>query len=234
VRDYIALSPKNNLKMQNTHPAVGLMANIHDSVAAWIRFEILQSVGYYRWINEKTNLKRKIVIMSQQSIIKRILEWNESAGNKPPVLGTMDVEALTLQLGFVGEEYIEVVDELAVLEIDTVKMAKEIGDLVFTAVEAIRRLGFDPEEVMNLVCDSNDSKFAANTAEIAQATEYFNEKRVAFLAETLPNGLVVFRSSKDQEMDGKLLLKGKILKAPCHYKAEPAIREYANRLKAAH
>lgn len=170
--------------------------------------------------------------MNTQNFTQRVLNWNQSAGNKPPALGEMDLSAVRLQCGFIGEEYVEVMDELDVLEVDRVKMAKELGDLVFTSLEAIRRLGLEPETIMNLVCDSNDSKFAANADEIKEATTYFNSKRVAFLTETLGNGLVVFRSSKDQMMDGKMLLKDKVLKAPCHFKAEPAIREYANTLQA--
>jgi hypothetical protein len=156
----------------------------------------------------------------------RILSWNESAGNIPPELGTLDVEALRLQCKFVGEEFSEVMDELDVLEVDATKVAKELGDIVFTAIEGIRRAGFDPEVVMQLLCDSNDSKFAANSQEINAAEQFFKKRRIAVVLENVLDGLVVFKSARDQVVNGKMFIKGKILKTPSYFEAEPAIREY--------
>ncbi len=167
------------------------------------------------------------------STLARAVQWNEDAGNSHKPLGTPDLAALATQMAFVSEEFVETTTETDALRVDTVAAVKELADLIFTSAEAMRRLGFDPDVVMDLVCDSNDSKFCASAAEVEQALVHFSGRGIKTEQVQANSGLIVFISAKDQTIGQKFYKKGKVLKSPCYYKAEPAIAAYADVLGSA-
>lgn len=166
------------------------------------------------------------------AVFDRITQWNEDGGNPRMPLGQADLEAFRKQFKYVAEEFGEANVEAEALRIDVVKAAKELGDLVFTAVEALRRLGVDPHVILNLVCDSNDSKYCCDQGEVVQAQNHFAVMGLKVEQVATESGFIVFKSAENQTLDGKFYPQGKILKAPCFFKAESAIKEYADSLNA--
>lgn len=156
----------------------------------------------------------------------RPVQWNEDGGNHRLPLGITDVVGARAQFSLVGDQFIKASEEIDAFELDSVRAVKKLADIIYTASENIRRLGFCPNEVFKIICDSNDSKFCANAEEIREAQAHFKKLGIKVVSCQQDNALVVFKSERDQTVAGTFYQKDKILKPPCYYEAEPALADY--------
>ncbi len=196
-------------------------------------------------VEKKTIEKGKIMHMTEKAEIAhqfnqseltgmtRVTQWNVDCGNPRKPLGEADHRNVRHQMGLVAEEFSEAAVEIDAFNIDKVKAAKELGDILFTSIEAIRRLGYDPNVILNLVCDSNDSKFCSSNEEVRKALNDFAHQGLEVTPRGTDSGLIVFVSTKNQTVKEKFYPEGKILKPAGYFKAEQAITEYDQELQGA-
>lgn len=90
------------------------------------------------------------------SNLQRIAQFNEKAGvyRERRELGD---EAVKAQWSFLKEELKELSDALR--DKDRKEVVDALADIVVVTVGAMHRLGYDPDQVMDIVNASNESKF---------------------------------------------------------------------------
>lgn len=134
------------------------------------------------------------------SNFKKVQWFNELAGNE---FGDMGFAA---QIDLIVEEYLEV---LAYEDLDD--LAKECIDLLYVTYGMLHRLGVDADQLFAEVDANNMSKFCANSAELSETIEFYQNKGVKVGVRS-NGGVFAVYSEQDQVVDGKKYPVGKLLK----------------------
>lgn len=98
-----------------------------------------------------------------------VAEWNRRAGNPAPSHPTLiSAEEVDLQVAMLEEEIREYRD--AALDGDLVGVADALADTLFVLLGATSRHGIDLEPILDIVEDSNWSKFDENGQPVPHPT----------------------------------------------------------------
>lgn len=134
------------------------------------------------------------------SNFKKVQWFNELAGNE---FGDMGFNA---QIDLIVEEYLEV---LAYEDLDD--LAKECVDLLYVTYGLLHRLGVDADQLFAEVNANNMSKFCANSAELSETIDFYQNKGIKVGVRS-NGGVFAVYSEQDQVADGKKYPAGKLLK----------------------
>ena len=104
-------------------------------------------------------LDAKTVYVILPSQLQRIVDLNNLWGNHK----AESEEELYGQLSLIEEEWYELLE--AISNNDTKETLKECADLIFTTAGMIHQLGYNPDEVMGVINDSNESKVVDPTSD---------------------------------------------------------------------
>lgn len=152
----------------------------------------------------------------------RIEKFNTVAGF-PRKKRDLTDEAVVSAASFVTEEYDEFIDEFRKGEL--LKTLDGLGDTVVTAIGVIHRLGFDSNEIMDIINGSNESKFCYNIRDADMSVEkYRNDSRYTGVYYKLVDGVYVIM--------GKVVKTGKekILKGINFKEPDEALKEVIDRV----
>lgn len=134
------------------------------------------------------------------SNFKKVQWFNELAGNE---FGDMGIAA---QMDLIAEEHSEVVDS-----VDQDELAKECIDLLYVTYGLLHRLGVDADQLFAEVNANNMSKFCANSAELSETVDFYQDKGLKVGVRS-NGGVFAVYSEIDQYAEGKRYPKGKLLK----------------------
>lgn len=154
--------------------------------------------------------------------LSRIEKFNTIAGF-PRKKRDLDDSAVVSAVSFVTEEYDEFIDEFK--NRGLLKTLDGLGDTVVTAIGVIHRLGFDSNEIMDIINSSNESKFCYNEKDAKKSVEqYQNDPRYTGVYYKLVDGVYVIM--------GKVVKTGKdkILKGINFKEPDEALKEVIERV----
>ena len=106
------------------------------------------------------------------NVFKEIQTFNEVAGflqERRP----LDDETVVFQMSLIDEEYEELAK--AFQENDETEVLDALSDLIVVAAGAMHRMGVNPQEAMEVVCTSNNSKFCYTEEEARKSVEAYRE-----------------------------------------------------------
>lgn len=104
--------------------------------------------------------------------LKPITDFNTIAGFPRTQRGIYDNDVLS-QMKFIDEELKELKEAMNFGDINNT--LKEAADLIVVTAGLIHRLGYDPDEVMDVVNESNMSKFCYSEEDAKESVELLNE-----------------------------------------------------------
>jgi predicted HAD superfamily Cof-like phosphohydrolase len=144
--------------------------------------------------------------------LERIAEFNEIGGYTKEERSLTHKDILS-QLSFISEEYKELTD--AFDEEDLVEVLDACADLIVTAAGMIHRLGFDADEVVKEINDSNMSKFCYTLEDaVASVKAYSDDHRYSNVSYVrVKEGVFVIKGDVVGGKAGKIL-KGVNYKKP--------------------
>lgn len=138
--------------------------------------------------------------------IERIVAFNERAGHSREFRNITDpgVEA---QREFLIEEYEEFLE--AFDNLDRVEVVDALCDIIVVAAGMIHRLGYDPNQALDIVNSSNESKFVDTLKDgVRSVNTYANDERYTDVFVTEDGVVRGFKDGHDK------ILKGINYKAP--------------------
>lgn len=140
---------------------------------------------------------------------KQISYFNQLIGNSQQ----QPREFLLQQLAMIKEEFEELCAAVHACDLD--EMRDGIADVLVTTYGLAFRAGIDADADLQVVQDSNMSKFVIGDYEVAEdaADEVYMRTGLSCVASQTAPGLWAITSAKDQTgRDGKQYPKGKLLK----------------------
>ena len=153
------------------------------------------------------------------SELKRAVEWDNIAGNTT-ALRHIDDDLPQLYFSLIEEEREELL--AAIYALDRVEVLDALGDLLKVVSGAVSALGYCPEKLLQLVNDSNYSKFCVTKEQaVISVAAYEQNLRYEDVYYEQVGDLYIIRG---YEKGGDKVGKGKILKGYAY--AEPDIKQY--------
>lgn len=139
--------------------------------------------------------------------LKPIAEFNEIAGFPKEPRGIYDKDVL-FQKGLIEEEFNELTE--AMKDGNISEVLKEAADLIVVTSGLIHRLGYDADEVMDIVNSSNMSKFCDTEDEAIESVNHIKandgDRYTDVHYEKVGNRYVIYGTPVGKT--GKKILKG--------------------------
>lgn len=140
-----------------------------------------------------------------------VTELNNCIGNPKGDMDNLDWDALGSQLALIKEEFEELID--AVTQHNITEVRDATADILVTTYGMAHRAGFDADQDMQVVHQSNMSKFCITRDEAAETAMAYEKLGLNVTFRYLKNGSTAVISAKDQSVNGKFYPKGKLLKS---------------------
>ena len=142
-----------------------------------------------------------------------ISKFNEIGGSKKKIRDIHDPDVL-FQLILIEEEFEELT--LAMKNKNLTETLDAIGDMIVVVSGLAHKLGFNTQEIMDIINESNFSKFCYTLRQAEKSVEsYKNDDRYKNVTYEIIDGIYVIKGKPKDNSDGSYkILKGINYKSP--------------------
>ena len=141
-----------------------------------------------------------------------ISKFNEIAGSEKKLRDIHDPEIL-FQMGLIEEEFEELT--MAMTNKDLTETLDAIGDMIVVVSGLAHRLGFNTQDIMNIINESNFSKFCYKVEDAETSVNYYAySKRYEDVHYELINDIYVIKGKPRDGNGSYKILKGINYKSP--------------------
>lgn len=155
------------------------------------------------------------------SELQRACEWDEYAGNNREYRELED-SLVQLYLSLITEEFKELQE--GVYKEDRIEVLDALGDLLKVVQGTIHVMGYDPDELLRVINDSNFSKYCLTKEDAEMSVDAYQHK--LRYEDVYYEQVGEFYIVRGYERGGDKSGKGKVLKG--YLFEEPKIAEYHN------